>query len=92
MSFLFCVPRQLLQQSRLKLLAMRLLLIKAVAAMNACISMWLAGDAFNRASVHSVTVEIARSAICCMGRIVFQPWHSAFVACLRLAAGRALPP
>ena len=71
MSFSFCIPRLLVQQSRLNVSAMRLLLFEAVAAMNACIAMWLEGDAFNRASVHSVTVEIARSAICCMGPNVY---------------------
>ena len=71
MSFFFCIPRALVQQSRLMLLAVRLLLFVAGGSHERLHCYVAAGDAFNRASVHSVTVEIARSAICCTGPIVY---------------------
>ena len=85
MSFFFCIPRPLVQQSRLTLSAVRLLLFMAGGS-HECLHCYVAAvDASNRASTHSITVEIASSAIQCTGRIVFLPWRSVFVlvACLR---------
>ena len=61
MSFFFCIPRALVQQSRLMLLAVRLLLFVAGGSHERLHCYVAAGDAFNRASVHGVTVEIAVS-------------------------------